>query len=248
METNRLLYFDQMKELAILLVVVGHVIQFSFGFKHSDVVNALAVFHMPIFFYVSGYLAYKTQLTNKQLLRRLIYKVLNLSVPLFVVGLSYCLFKQIDIVEWITSGFGGYWFLYVLLLLTIFFMLFEKLVYRAKKWYLYVILYLMPYIVIIYLKYNGFFGEIVNNLVAYYRYYLIGWMCHKYLSFKKILFDNKVCYAIAFFTYIAQWYFHDKYNIVLIFFCGMAAIVILQKWFCDNRTLSIKFLSYMGGK
>ena len=47
---QRLEYFDQMKGIAILLVVVGHVMQFSFGIAKSNVVDMLGIFHMPIFF------------------------------------------------------------------------------------------------------------------------------------------------------------------------------------------------------
>lgn len=53
--SNRISYFDQMKGVAIILVVVGHIMQFSFGYNQSDVVRMLGIFHMPIFFYISGY-------------------------------------------------------------------------------------------------------------------------------------------------------------------------------------------------
>jgi len=55
---ERLVYIDQMKGIAILLVVMGHLIGYNtdcdaaFGFIYS--------FHMPLFFMISGYLGYKT--------------------------------------------------------------------------------------------------------------------------------------------------------------------------------------------
>ena len=52
---QRIEYFDQTKGVAILLVVIGHVMQFSFGIPKSNVVDMLSIFHMPIFFFVSGY-------------------------------------------------------------------------------------------------------------------------------------------------------------------------------------------------
>ena len=57
---NRVAYFDQMKGLAIILVVVGHVTQFAYGLHGTDVNRFLEIFHMPVFFYISGYFAYKT--------------------------------------------------------------------------------------------------------------------------------------------------------------------------------------------
>jgi len=55
---ERLVYIDQMKGIAILLVVMGHLIGYNtecdaaFAFIYS--------FHMPLFFMISGYLGFKT--------------------------------------------------------------------------------------------------------------------------------------------------------------------------------------------
>ena len=55
---QRIYYLDNMKGVAIILVVIGHIMQFSFGFQTSQPVKFLC-FHMPLFFYISGFLAYK---------------------------------------------------------------------------------------------------------------------------------------------------------------------------------------------
>ena len=64
---QRIDYFDQMKGVAILLVVIGHVMQFSFGIPKSNVVDMLGIFHMPIFFFVSGYFTYKERVFHFKL-------------------------------------------------------------------------------------------------------------------------------------------------------------------------------------
>lgn len=46
---QRIEYFDQMKGVAILLVVIGYVMQFSFGIPKSNVVDMLSIFHIQIF-------------------------------------------------------------------------------------------------------------------------------------------------------------------------------------------------------
>lgn len=46
---QRIEYFDQMKGVAILLVVIGHVMQFSFGIPKSNVVDMLSICHMGYF-------------------------------------------------------------------------------------------------------------------------------------------------------------------------------------------------------
>ena len=57
---ERLEYLDQMKGIAIWLMVIGHVMLFSFKVSDTPVQQMLGIFDMPIFFFVSGYLAYKT--------------------------------------------------------------------------------------------------------------------------------------------------------------------------------------------
>lgn len=59
---NRIACIDELKGIGIILVV-GNIMLFSFGFSHSSVVNTLAIFHMPLFVFISGYLTFKQ---NKQ--------------------------------------------------------------------------------------------------------------------------------------------------------------------------------------
>ncbi len=252
MNSTRLQYFDQMKGIAILLVVIGHVVQFGYGFNPSDVVNMLGVFHMPVFFYISGYLAYKST-TEVPVCKRLLQKSCQLLIPLAVVGTSYCILKDHNTLTWATTGFGGYWFLYSLAFLTIFFILFEQLAQKTTRWYVYVGLWILPYLIFIFLKIKHIeigLGNFVpiENMVTYYRYYLIGWLCHKYSPMDKFLLENNILYALAFIAYILQWYFCTHHNILLIFLGGMGAIIVLQNWLNSHNAESrlLRILSYLG--
>lgn len=59
METiKRLEYIDLAKGLAILLVVIGHLLQYNFlGLSSNVVFNFIYGFHMPVFMFLSGYVA-----------------------------------------------------------------------------------------------------------------------------------------------------------------------------------------------
>lgn len=46
---NRIAYFDQMKGLAMILVVIGHIMLFAFKFKPSEL-SKFIYFNMPMFF------------------------------------------------------------------------------------------------------------------------------------------------------------------------------------------------------
>jgi fucose 4-O-acetylase-like acetyltransferase len=59
---ERLAYVDQIKGIAIILVVMGHLIEILAG--HNTVFEFIYSFHMPLFFIISGYLGYKTIRVN----------------------------------------------------------------------------------------------------------------------------------------------------------------------------------------
>lgn len=56
---NRISYIDQLKGIAIFLVVLGHVIEHNAG-RDNFLWTLIYSFHMPLFMFVSGYLAYVT--------------------------------------------------------------------------------------------------------------------------------------------------------------------------------------------
>lgn len=50
MKTNRLLFYDILKAYAIVIVVLGHVIQtFNPEWKTDNVLIGIYMFHMPLF-------------------------------------------------------------------------------------------------------------------------------------------------------------------------------------------------------
>lgn len=57
MAKDRIIWIDNAKAIAILLVVVGHIIQFMYspeGFDQNIVFRYIYAFHMPLFFLLSG--------------------------------------------------------------------------------------------------------------------------------------------------------------------------------------------------
>lgn len=54
--TNRILFIDQLKGIAILLVVLGHVIGYN-NCEDSFLWRFIYSFHIPLFMFVSGYVA-----------------------------------------------------------------------------------------------------------------------------------------------------------------------------------------------
>ena len=55
----RIHYLDSLKAILILLVVLGHAVQFNDTehYANSILFRFIYSFHMPLFFFISGYLA-----------------------------------------------------------------------------------------------------------------------------------------------------------------------------------------------
>lgn len=248
---DRIHYFDQMKGLAILLVVIGHVMQFSFGYAQSDLVNMLGIFHMPIFFYISGYFAYKEIPSFMGLMKRLERRAMSLAFPYISFVFLWCLFSETNVMGLLLGGGGRYWFLYVLLLLSLFFMVGEYVIGKIKKDWLYIVCWLLPYCMLIFLKIKHIDiipGGVTSHIVTYYRYFLIGYLCRKYIKLNTFLFKHPMVYALAFIFYFTQWYFCDSHQMLLIFAGGLGAIIVLQRFFelQTKQSKSMRLLEYMG--
>lgn len=136
MEKERNLYIDVLRGVSILLVVVGHCIQYGAGldnltggiFLYNPVFIFIYSFHMPLFMLISGYLfAYSAK--NKECHKLLYIKAKQLLLPLFcwsfinlliqvikaVLGVSSQEITLIWMGQTVLSGFWqGPWFLWAI--------------------------------------------------------------------------------------------------------------------------------------
>lgn len=136
MEKKRIEYLDAIKGFAIILMVMGHVIAWNYSdynevcvYNPSQPINVkmggvvwqlIYSFHMPLFFMVSGYLAYKPYLLH-DFLPYIKKKTLRLLIPwISTIGIAYLVRDSV-----------GYWFLLCLFQISILgfatIVLFEKI-------------------------------------------------------------------------------------------------------------------------
>jgi fucose 4-O-acetylase-like acetyltransferase len=131
---NRDLSLDLSKGILIIIVVLGHSIQYSFGeewltsgkFFENIVFKIIYSFHMPLFMMISGYLFYNSNKKNFKQLVTSKLKVIGIPmlsfILLFNTYLYILLFVNGDILgickHFITTIFCGMtmWFLFSLLL------------------------------------------------------------------------------------------------------------------------------------
>ena len=136
MKTGRNLYLDILKFVNIILVIIGHSIQYGSGMEYlvggkclyNPIFSFIYSFHMPLFMLISGYLFYFS-CKNKTENELLFAKAKQILIPLFcwsfvsllvhiikiVLGVSSYKLSIIWILQTILSGFwGGPWFLWAI--------------------------------------------------------------------------------------------------------------------------------------
>ena len=117
---KRIEYIDALRGLTMILVVFSHVEMTTFGFSTPTSINSVFMsFRMPLFFWVSGFIAYKssTQWNWQTWWQMSKKKILIQLIPTFVFGLIYAYtYYGSDTQGFIShNGKLGYWFTIALL-------------------------------------------------------------------------------------------------------------------------------------
>jgi len=113
---NRIEYIDALRGLAMILVVYFHIAAYGFGSFEIGYNDIIELFRMPTFFFISGWLFYKTgRIWDRQTIITMIHKKFMVQIIPTIVFMSLYLtmFNLLDI-----SSFGsdkkGYWYTFVL--------------------------------------------------------------------------------------------------------------------------------------
>lgn len=150
MRNNRIAYLDSLKGFAIILVILGHIIQmwYDSDFTHNKVWLYIYSFHMPLFMFISGYITgiYSNKLSISQFSTK---RFIQLIVPLFFWTSIY-LFenKSYEISGAIRTSLLKLWFLWALFIIAIIYMLCDKIISRfnLKKYIVFLVAILAVFI------------------------------------------------------------------------------------------------------
>lgn len=133
----RIHWVDQAKGIATILVVLGHVLTngMSSGIVTQKslalLINLIYSFHMPLFFFISGYLqSVESAVSVRVLCQKFKRNLMDLAIPYMIFTYAYLLIKmvfgatsavinQVSFFDFIAVLFipaGEYWFLYALIL------------------------------------------------------------------------------------------------------------------------------------
>lgn len=256
---NRIQYLDCMRGFTMILVVYSHLIIFGYQVEGSSLMNwfSIAVM-MPLFFWISGYLAYTSFSYHKligggKLKRRLLCQLL----PTFVMlSLHELWIGHHDFSGFTNTPKNGYWFTIVLFQLFLFYAGLECLLdnfhaSRRKKAIVYAIIAMGLY------RIGYFFPVISHNSIApvlslpffteYAPFFCFVIICKMYNDKYIQWFTNKWvasgCLLIFALAYILAW---PKT------ICNFTAIVFINaafhhyQGFFNSETTVGKTLSYIG--
>ena len=107
---NRDTFLDFCKGIAIFLVVLGHVLEKSMH-QMNSLYDFIYLFHMPFFFMLSGYFAWRVKRLDISFFKK---KARTLLLPCIVVGLLFTMING-GYDAFVFSEFhNGYWFLWSL--------------------------------------------------------------------------------------------------------------------------------------
>lgn len=165
--STRIVWVDYYKAVGIFLIVLGHV---SFTPPLNEMTNFLFLFHVPLFFFISGYLEKKEKCDAKKYLFKLfksliipyiIWNVMFISYH-FPVSLKDCF----AVLSGVTLWNGASWFLMVL-----FFLKLSALLFKNKKFVMAIFFSLFFFSLMLYGKKLPF---LINITFLFYPFFFAG--------------------------------------------------------------------------
>ena len=183
-------YIDFTKGVAILLVLVGHAIQYCYGAEYfvqgtyfsNPIFKFIYTFHMPLFMAVSGYLlqqtlSHRTELdVAKRRLRQLGLPILSFGVLAFAI--KWAVHPTFDIIGCVKELFstivGNLWFLWALLYNQLLLLLIRRM--GDKVW-----MYVLAGVLIYFIPDSSY---IPTRYTFLYPFLVVGYMTGKYTLYR----------------------------------------------------------------
>lgn len=139
MKNKRLQYIDCMRGVAMFMVVYSHVLTFMMGrLQPSPLGLYMQNVMLPLFFFISGYCAYKEnrQWTLDVIRKQVSGKVRAILIPTIVMFLVFMMYSGQNVAEVVFHyDKSGYWFTWVLFQILMVFLLVDIISSKIeRKW------------------------------------------------------------------------------------------------------------------
>ena len=213
--STRLEWLDALRGFTMLMVVTNHI--YGFGFdtntKYSMFMSLCLLFRMPLFFFISGFLAYKASFSwSLGDTGRLVAKKLRVQIiPTVVFMTAYIAISAKHFwprmeEAWTSPTKGGYWFTMVLLEM---FLVYYAVCWIARRfkercawietgaligvWLVAVFAYATLYMPSWFSWYKEDFWKVtsITEFARNFHFFLLGNLVHRYWGQVQRLFDSK---------------------------------------------------------
>lgn len=240
---ERIEYIDQLKGLAIILVVVAHVIN-SFGIQNNLFSDFIASFHTRLFMFLSGIFFYKkNSIYNANLLYKYLKKrFLRIIIPFLVIGGFYSFTVHNDIVPILIGSVDDLWFLPTLFNCIILGLVYVFIVQKINSniFKLLILLFYSSSLIIIW--HIGLIKFIPYSFmtVHMFPYFIFGYLFKHFENVKNIVCNEKL-YVPSIILFIVFMKLNLPFK-----FEGFFIIIVLIQFFSSIKNCIPAFLSYYG--
>ena len=221
--------FDMMKGVAIFMVVLGHVLTFCIReIDNAFLFKIVGAIHMPLFFFISGWFSFKPGFK----VPNLVYRFRQLIIPGFVcMTLFFFAFPHTGVQTPFPKGYMdnllsegklGYWFVFTLFLIMVYYAIVSLILKRIKSQQLQfgvgIIVSIIIFIANIY-PYNSILQPSFHTAGIYFIPFMFGVFSHKYKESFSTVCNNGYVYmatiiACCFLFYVSvySWEFPGLSN------------------------------------
>lgn len=201
---TRIIYIDRLKGFGIFLVVLGHLIQSNVtDGVGNNLFNIIYSFHMPFFFFLSGYVALK--IIKIISLKEIPFFIKNKAISLLIPMLSWPFIRKyffsktydLSILNFINMFFQemlnpGLWFLQMLFLIYVFFSFYYLLSKKFNSGSKIGIDFLLLLFTILILGFVYFFTKNhgILTFLLNYSFFMIGVFISKFNCLKELIVNK----------------------------------------------------------
>jgi fucose 4-O-acetylase-like acetyltransferase len=240
---NKNLLIDYYKGVGILLVVIGHAIQFSDPLYINNVLyNIIYKFHMPLFFFISG--INSKWLTDGDVFIYILKSRINRILYPFIAWtiLFYCLiniFKYHELSTLFEFNFAIYWFLPVLFFISFILLVFNSL-FANKYFFCFGLLVLFFFALFFY---GGFW---MNAVIYNLFFFTLGFVIRDHFQIEISWVYFLLCALIfCFLIFLFTNYNFGTVNLLLLKIVFLFDVLILFK-FLFQRFIFHSFFCHLG--
>lgn len=227
--------------LVVYTHIMGVTLGLSFRHYHHPLGNILHAFRMPLFFFISGFIAYKSVMFwNKQnYFNRLFNKLRVQLIPTLVFWGIYSIFVQPIIFP------AGYWFTLALFMIFVIYFTISFCLHKTDDKCIFITITMIAALLVVFrhpilafLPYSKYYC--INEVATYLGFFIFGLFFRKYqVECHKVLAQHGII-AGLFIAFTALYYVIYYYGISLsataqCYLLGFPLIMIVYNYFYINR-------------